>query len=60
MANRPALVSQAEIKRAVAGILAAGLRVGRVEVDHRNGRVIVIPEGSQPILPGPDPDELLR
>lgn len=60
MANRPALVSQTEVKRTVSGALAAGLRVGRVEVDHRSGKVTVYSEGVEERSLGPNPDELLR
>lgn len=48
MAARPALVSQNEIKRTLQAALSAGLRIGRVEVDHANGRVIVFPESAHP------------
>ena len=47
MPNRPALVTQVEIKRAVAAALAAGLQIGRVDVDHATGRVSIIPEGAK-------------
>lgn len=57
---RPALVSQTEIKRTVQAALSAGLRIGRVEVDHTTGRVVLIPEGAAPKAVGPDPDELLK
>ena len=60
MANRPALVSQTEVKRTVSGVLAAGLLVGRVEVDHRTGKVTVYSEGVEERLCGPNPDELLK
>ena len=60
MAARPARVSQAEIKRTLQAALAAGMRIGRVEVDHATGRVVVIPEGALPGTSGPDPDELLK
>lgn len=43
MANRPTTVTQAEIKRTVAAARAAGER-GRIEVDHRAGKVIIYPE----------------
>lgn len=46
MAARPALVSQTEIKRTLQAALSAGLRIGRVEVDHTTGRVVVFPEGA--------------
>lgn len=45
MAARPAMVSQQEVKRSVAGAVAAGVRIGRIEVDHRAGKVTIIPDG---------------
>ncbi|WP_306111575.1 MULTISPECIES: hypothetical protein [unclassified Roseovarius] len=60
MAARPALVSQAEIKRTLQAALSAGMRIGRVEVDHATGRVVVFPEGAAAQVAGPDPDELLK
>lgn len=60
MANRNAIVSQAQIQRTLRAALSAGLRIGRVEVDHATGRVIVIPEGAETQAAGPNPDELLR
>lgn len=42
----PALIKQIEIARTVKAVLSAGLRVGRVEVDHATGRVVVFPEGT--------------
>jgi len=60
MGNRPALVSQTEIKRTVQAALSAGLRIACVEVDHATGRVVVFPEGAAIQAAGPDPDELLK
>lgn len=60
MVNRPAQVSQIEVKRSVSGALAAGLRIGRVEIDHKAGKVTIIAEGSGNRFSFPDPDELLR
>jgi hypothetical protein len=59
MAARPSRISQIEIKRTLQAALSAGLRIGRVEVDHATGRVVVIPEGAAAQVCGPDPDELL-
>jgi hypothetical protein len=59
MANRPAAISQIEIKRSVAAVQAAGLRIGRVDIDHRAGTVTIIPEGVSD--DGPNPcDRLLK
>lgn len=60
MANRLALVSETEIKRSVRGALAGGVQIGRVEVDHRTGRVIIIPMSAVDLFTGPNPDELLK
>lgn len=45
MANRPASVTVTEIKRTVQGALAAGFAVGRIEVDHATGKVVLFPVG---------------
>ncbi|WP_126974663.1 hypothetical protein [Frigidibacter oleivorans] len=61
MANRPATVTETEIKRTVRGAMAAGFAVGRIEVDHARGTVTILPLGAAPAAgTGPDPDELLR
>mgnify|MGYP003610546521 CR=1 FL=1 len=60
MANRPALVTEAEVKRTVSGALKAGLQVRRVSVDHRTGNVTVYSEGVEDDQWGPNPDELLK
>ncbi|ASM72832.1 MULTISPECIES: hypothetical protein [Roseobacteraceae] len=60
MTARRTIVSQSEIKRTLQAALSAGLRIGRVEVDHATGRVVVFPEGAAPQAAGPDPDELLK
>ncbi len=57
---RPAVVSQSEIKRTLQAALSAGLRIGKLEVDHTTGRVVVFPEGAAAQAAGPDPDELLK
>jgi hypothetical protein len=41
MTNRPAIVTQTEIKRTVKAVLDAGVEIARVEVD-KDGRIIVI------------------
>ncbi len=46
MANRPAIVTKGEVARSIAAAISAGLKIGRVEVDHRTGRVVIVPEGS--------------
>ena len=46
MAGRPAIVSQTEIKRTLSAAIGAGLRVGKVEIDHRAGKVTIYPEGA--------------
>jgi len=46
MANRPATITVTEIKRSVQGAIAAGFAVGRIEVDHVAGKVILFPAGA--------------
>lgn len=60
MSARPATVTKAEISRTVKAVHSAGLRIGRVEVDHTTGHVVVFIEGAAAQSVGPDPDELLR
>lgn len=61
MANRPATIKQAEVTRLVKGVMAAGVVVGRIEVDYLAGKTIIYPKGAEPSQGiGPDPDELLR
>lgn len=44
MARHSSLVSQAEIKRTVTAVLEGGVRLGKIEVDHRTGKVTIYPE----------------
>ncbi|MFT3972016.1 MAG: hypothetical protein QM699_00620 [Amaricoccus sp.] len=60
MAARPALVSQQEVKRTVSGALAAGLRIGRIEVDHRTGKVTIFAEGADETSSTNPCDRLLK
>ncbi|MDP2051535.1 MAG: hypothetical protein Q8K33_22180 [Cypionkella sp.] len=60
MANRAALVTEAEVKRTVRGALAGGIAIGRIEVDHRTGKVSIVVSGVNESLAGPNPDELLK
>lgn len=59
MAARPALVSKIELVRTLAAVLAAGLRIGRVEVDHRTGKVTVYSEGIDTLATANPCDRLL-
>ena len=60
MAGRLALVTQAEVTRSIAAAIAAGLRIGRVEVDHREGKVVIVPEGGAPTTSRNPFDRLLK
>lgn len=44
MARHCSLVSQAEIKRTITAALEGGVRPGKIEVDHRTGKVTIYPE----------------
>ncbi|MGR3368819.1 MAG: hypothetical protein ACU0CC_07570 [Sagittula sp.] len=41
MTNRPTIFKQADVTRAVKGVVAAGLSVARTEID-RDGKIVVI------------------
>lgn len=60
MANRPALITQAELKRTIAGALEAGVKVGRVEVDHRAGKVVIYSVGVEDTTDDNPCDRLLK
>lgn len=49
MPRRP-VITQAAIARAVKGAQAAGLKVGRIEIDPSTGRIVVI-SGDDPTQP---------
>jgi hypothetical protein len=60
MTNRPATFKQVDVTRAVKGAVAAGLSVGRIEIDQRTGKIVIFSAG-----PGADDaanscDRLLR
>lgn len=44
--TRRAAVRKSEIERAVSAVLAAGLEVGRVDVDPISGKFSVVPKGA--------------
>ena len=48
----PARFKQDDIKRAVAGVTAAGMRVGRVEIDP-SGKIVIL---SDTVAPATDPN----
>ena len=49
MANRPTPFKQIDVTRAARGVVAAGLPVGRVEIDREGKIVILIADGSEPV-----------
>jgi hypothetical protein len=48
----PARFKQDDIKRAIAGVTAGGMRVGRVEIDP-NGKIVIL---SEAVAPPADPN----
>ena len=58
MANRPSPFKQVDVTRAVKGAVAAGLSVGREEID-RDGRITVIALGALSAQVGNPCDRLL-
>ncbi|OYY70351.1 hypothetical protein [Sphingomonas sp. 28-63-12] len=59
MATRPASFRQSDLTRAVKGVAAAGVRVGRVEIDP-NGKIIVMAETLLQATSSGSWDEVLR
>jgi hypothetical protein len=55
----PARFKQDDVTRAVKGATAAGMRVGRVEIDP-NGRIVVLSESVAPPTARNDWDDELR
>lgn len=43
----PARFRQADVTRAIKAATAAGMRVGRIEIDP-NGRIVILPESATP------------
>ena len=42
MARGPLPVTQADVKRALRGAIAAGVEIARVEIDPRNGHIVIL------------------
>lgn len=60
MTNRPARFKQVDVTRAVKGAVAAGLNVGRVEIDQRTGKIVVFSIGATVDETSNPCDRLLR
>jgi hypothetical protein len=45
--SRPVRFTQADLKRAVAGATAAGMLVGRIEIEP-NGKIVILPRTDKP------------
>jgi len=58
--RRPTTVKQVDVSRAIKGAVAAGLTVGRVEIDPRNGKVVIWPAGAGDGAAPNEWDEVLK
>jgi hypothetical protein len=47
MSNTPAPFKQVDVTRAVKGAVAAGLSVGRVEIDRKGKIIVVMANGAE-------------
>ncbi|MBC7131701.1 MAG: hypothetical protein H5U16_01170 [Roseovarius sp.] len=59
MSNTRATVKQIDVTRAVKGAVAAGLAVGRIEVDQRTGKIVIFSECGPGANTGNEWDEVL-
>lgn len=59
MPNTRATVKQIDVTRAVKGAAAAGLAVGRVEIDPRSGKIVIFSEGTDATTAGAEIDRAL-
>lgn len=55
--GKPAF-TQRDIEKAVAGCQAAGLEVGRVEIDRDTGRIVILPRSATAVQGDALDDEL--
>ena len=46
MTSRPTVFKQVDVTRAVKGAVAAGLTVGRVEIDQHSGKIVIFSTGT--------------
>jgi hypothetical protein len=53
MARAPARFKQADVTRALRGAIAAGVTIARVEIDPRDGNIVILTPGvsSSPLAP---------
>lgn len=45
--------TQADMRRAAAGVLAAGLNIAKIEIDL-SGKIVIIPATGTPVVENPD------
>lgn len=45
--SKPVRFTQADLRRAVAGVAAAGVPIGRIEIDA-NGKIVILPATGKP------------
>lgn len=60
MSNRSATFKQVDVTRAVKGAVAAGLVVGRIEIDQRTGKIVIFSAVAGPDDTANPCDRLLR
>lgn len=45
--SKPVRFTQADLRRAVAGVVSAGVLIGRIEIDP-NGKIVILPATGKP------------
>lgn len=46
--TKPVRFTQADLRRAVAGVAAAGVPIGRIEIDPATGKIVILPATDKP------------
>lgn len=46
--SKPVRFTQADLRRAVAGVTAAGIPIGRIEIEPSSGKIVILPASGKP------------
>lgn len=46
--SAPARFTKADMKRAASGVAAAGIPIGKIEINPKDGKIVIFPLGNVP------------